>query len=394
MSGFFKGQPTKTKTPKLPQCGKCGLYKNCISKKMEVSGTGKRKVLIVGAAPGDQEDRQGCQFLGDSGQLLMETLSGLDIELMDCWITNAVICKPPTPKVEPYMISCCRPNLLKTISALKPNVIVTMGKTPLESLLFREWKKNLGTLDRWVGWNIPSPQFKAYVCPTFHPAMLLKMNEDQQLMRLFQDHLKRAFQFEHSPVACHSLDNLKSNIEIITDPRKGRLRMKDLSKKKGTLAFDYETTGLKPDREGHRIVSVSFCLDGKDTFACMLGDNLLELGRVLRNPNLKKVASNIKFEERWTRAFFGHGVRGWVWDTMLAAHCLDNRSHITSIKFQSYIHLGIADYDSHISPYFRSKSTNGKNRIDEIDKEELLMYNGLDSLLEYLVMKKQRNQFK
>ena len=117
------------------------------------------------------------------------------------------------------------------------------------------------------------------------------------------------------------------------------------------------------------------------------------LSKVLRNPKLKKVASNLKFEERWTRAKLGYSVAGWAWDTMLAAHCLDNRSGITSIKFQAFVLLGIADYASHIEPYLKTKYSNELNRIEELDEDELLLYNGLDSLLEYKVMEKQREEF-
>ena len=394
MPGFFKGQTTKTKTPKLPQCGKCGLYKDCISPKMEVTGAGNRKVLFVAEAPGEEEDRQGTQLIGPAGQLLRDALEDIDVEIDDCYTTNSVICRPHS-KVEPYMISCCRPNLLKSISRIKPNVIVVMGKSALESLMFKEWKRDLGTINRWVGWTIPSGQYNAWLCPTFHPSYILRMNEDQQLVRIFKEHLKRAFQYERKKVTSHSLESLKSKVEIITDTRKGGERMKGLLKKKGVLAFDYETTGLKPDTPEHKIVSCSFCLNGKDTFATMIDEsNMKMLSRILQTPTLKKVASNIKFEERWSRAMFGHGVRGWVWDTMLAAHCLDNRSKITSIKFQSYVHLGIPSYDSTIYPYLKSGSSNGINRIEQADKHELLMYNGLDSLLEYLVAKKQRKQFK
>ncbi len=399
MKGFFSGDDLKSedKTPKLPHCGKCGLYKEVISPKMEVTGKGKRKVLFVAEAPGEQEDRQGEQLIGDAGQLLRDVLFDFDVDLDDCWKTNAVICRPPGNKMEPYMISCCRPNLLKTIMELKPNVIIVLGKSALESLMYKEWKKDLGPLGKWIGWNIPSKQHNAWLCPTYHPSYILRMGEDQQLMRIFKEHLEKAFEYEDRKVKKYSLEKLKKKIEIITDPREGWKRMQALSKKEGVLAFDYETNGLKPDKKGHKIVSVSFCLNGKETFACMIKQDFSNhkhfLSKILKSPKLKKVASNLKFEERWTRAMFGHGVRAWYWDTMLAAHCLDNRPKITSIKFQAYIHLGISDYSSHIEPYLKSKNSNGFNRIEELDKKELLIYNGLDAILEYKIMRKQRRIF-
>jgi len=68
---------------------------------------------------------------------------------------------------------------------------------------------------------------------------------------------------------------------------------------------------------------------------------------------------------------------------------LDQRPYITSIKFQSFVLLGNESYDDHITKYFRKTDKNGLNAIHEIDLKELLIYNGLDSLLEYKVAIKQ-----
>lgn len=395
VKGFFSTSPTKSQVPRIPRCGKCGLYKEAISPKMEVTGKGQLNVMFVGEAPGEQEDRQGEQLVGDAGQLLRHALENINADLEDCWKTNAVICRPPGNKIEPSMITNCRPNLLKAIKVRKPNVIIILGKSALESLLFQEWKKDLGPLGRWIGWTIPSPQYNAWLCPTYHPSYIMRMGEDELLMKIFERHLSAALDLEGKKPKPASLDKLKEKVEIILDPTEAQVRMSELSRKRGVLAFDYETNGLKPDKDGHKIVSVSFCLNGKETFACMVDDgNKLYLSRILKSTSLRKVASNMKFEERWTRAILGHGVRKWAWDTMLAAHCIDNRPKITSIKFQAYIHLGLPDYDSHIAPYLKAKTSNGLNTIEQVDRRQLLIYNGLDSLLEYMVMVKQRKMLK
>jgi uracil-DNA glycosylase len=67
LSGFFKGSELKlVKAPsaRVPQCGVCGLWRGCKTPKMEVSGKGKRRILIVGEAPGADEDTQGKPFVG------------------------------------------------------------------------------------------------------------------------------------------------------------------------------------------------------------------------------------------------------------------------------------------------------------------------------------------
>ena len=376
----------------LPKCGECGLSTECYSPRMEPSGDGTKNILFVTEAPGENEDRQGIQLIGDAGQFLRECLDDIGEDLDDATKTNCVICRPPGNKITDTHVDCCRPNLLKTIEKLKPNVIILLGGKAVESLLPTEWKKDKKfSITRWRGWTIPSALHKAWICPTYHPSYILRMKKDPVLVSWFKRDLKAAYELEKETVLYTELEKLKSSIELIRKPREVRLFLRDLSKRKGILAFDYETTGLKPEREKQKIVSCSFCLDEEETQAMMIDDSTHKsLSKVLLNPKLKKVASNLKFEDRWSRVKLGHPVAGWFWDTMMAAHILDNRRGITSVKFQSYIYFGVGDYDSHIHPYLEAKFANGLNHIHEIDEEELLIYNGLDSLLEFMVMDHQK----
>ena len=98
----------------------------------------------------------------------------------------------------------------------------------------------------------------------------------------------------------------------------------------------------------------------------------------------------MKFEDRWTRTHLGHSVKNWKWDTMLAAHWMDNRRGITSVKFQAFVHLGISPWNPHIEKFLKSDSTREPNQItQEIEIRDLLIYNGLDSLIEFHVAIKQ-----
>ncbi|RLF30298.1 MAG: hypothetical protein DRN14_00135 [Thermoplasmata archaeon] len=393
MAGFFSPHSYERKAPRLstiPKCGECGLAKKCLSPKMKPTGKGRHKVLFVAEAPGEQEDRQGVQLIGDAGNLLRGTLKSIGVDLEDCWKTNAVICRPPENKIEPYMISCCRASLLNTIRDLKPRVIILLGGSALRSILTGENQKDTSAISKWAGLTIPSSTHRAWLCPTYHPSYILRMGKDECLMGIFRRHLEHAMSLEKEPLPPVSLSDLESKIEIITSPRLARKRMADLAKKKGIVAFDYEGTGLKPERAEQRIVSVSFCLNGEDTFACMITEKEHRaLRRVVQSP-LRKVAANIKYEERWTKAKLGCRVENWYWDTMLMAHVLTNHSHVTSVKFQAYSLLGISDYNSHIFPYLKSKHANLLNSIDQIGTRDLLVYNGLDSLIEYMIMERQK----
>lgn len=388
MHGFFSPSSWQgnVSLQQIPQCGRCGLYKKCLSPKMRPTGKGKHSILFVGEAPGEQEDRQGVQLIGDAGQCLRRMLS---VRLDDCWKTNAIICRPPKNKMDDLYIDCCRPNLVKTIADLKPKVIVLLGMSAVRAVIGQEWKRDLGALGRWVGWMIPSAKYKAWLCPTYHPSYVLRMGEDDVLVRFVKEHLEKAVALEDVSAVPVDLDEAKRNIEIITDPRDVRRRVDSIPQDNSIVAFDYEATGLKPERKEQRIWSVSFCVNGEDTFACRVDESCMDsLSAFLRGPT-RKVASNLKFEERWTRVKLKHGVANWFWDTMLAAHLLDNRPGITSIKFLSYVYFGVPGYETDLEGNMEAKTANGLNRIQDIPIRDLLLYNGLDSLLEYKVMEKQ-----
>ena len=358
---------------------------------MPVTGKGRRKVLIVAEAPGEQEDKRGVQLIGEAGQLLRGILEGIGVDLEDCWKTNSVICHPPGNKMEDLYIESCRPNLTNTIRELKPKVIILLGLAAVQSLLTIDWGDDIGPMARWAGWQIPSEQFNAWICPTYHPSFIKRENENAALMKIVERQLQSAFDLEAGRGRPGPEAYISCDTELITAPSASRRRISELGAKEGVLAFDYETDGLKPELPQHEIYAASFCLNGEDTFSCRVDGTCHDALRlVLRNPRLKKVASNLKFEERWSIQKLGTPVAGWFWDTMLAAHYLDNRRDITSIKFQLYVMFGLKDYSTAMKPYLQAKGANGFNRIREAPLEDLLRYCGIDSFGEYKAMEVQR----
>lgn len=391
--GFFSTSSwsAKNSTPTLPQCGSCGLSRKCFTPRMPVTGKGRNGVLVVAEAPGQMEDQRGEQLIGDAGQLLRKLMREVGTDLEDCWKTNAVICRPPKNEIEDVYIDACRPNLVRTIRELKPKVIILLGGSSVQSLISTEWDRSVGGISRWAGWTIPSPTYNAWVCPTYHPSYVMRMDEDPVLVRMTKDHLKKALSLARQEPRPLSLDRLRANVECVLDPSVVRERLRDLGQRSGFLAFDYETNMLKPDRPDARIVCCSFCTDGETAWAGMMGPRELKLlSAVLRNEGLRKIGSNIKFENRWTMARLGHPVANWWYDTMLGAHVMDNRPEITSVKFQAYVLLGVPDYESSLGGLLKVKGSNKQNRIDEIHPKDLLLYCGIDSLVEYKVAMAQR----
>lgn len=218
------------------------------------------------------------------------------------------------------------------------------------------------------------------------------MESDPILPTLFRTHLKKAFSLVGQTPRAYSIKELWDKVEIISSPRLARKRLADLAKKEGRLAFDYESNCIKPDKPKAKIFAASFCLNGEDTFTFMVenDETLKAISPVLRSRRLAKIASNLKNEERWTLRMLGHPVAYWYHDTMLAAHTIDNRKDITGLKFQVFIYFGVPDYNKFVSSLLEASDHEGYNKIHQIDSKDLMLYNGLDSLLEYMVMVEQR----
>ena len=388
-------KPGNKQISKIPKCGACRLHRNCISPRMPPTGEGRKGILFIAEAPGAEEDEKNIQLIGQSGQLLRKILRGFDIDLdEDCWKTNAVTCRPPKNRTpDDKEISYCLPNIINTIAKFKPKVIILLGTTAVKSVIGNYWKQNPGPLQRWVGYRIPDTQANAWICPTWHPSYLNRMDQPV-LTKHFTEHVEKAVSLTSRP--WQQPPDYRKEVLCLFSPTKAAETIRaEISRPNLSLsAFDYETNMLKPEGDKAAIVSCSICfrntkIHNPFTIAYpWAGEAKKATQEYLRHP-VRKIASNLKFEERWTKAEFGHGVRNWHWDTMIAAHIHDNRPQITGLKFQAYVHLGCPDYDSHIKPLLQSPNGTSENKVDTIPLADLLLYNGLDSLLELLLAEKQ-----
>jgi uracil-DNA glycosylase family 4 len=148
-------------------------------------GNPAARVMLVGEAPGRDEDIQGKPFVGRSGQLLDRMLAaiGLSREAQDresaVFITNVIFWRPPgnrTPtEAETQM---CLPFLLRTIELQKPDVIVCLGATPAHRLTGRS-DGILKMRGRWVTANVSGRNIP--LLPTLHPAYLLRQPAQKRL---------------------------------------------------------------------------------------------------------------------------------------------------------------------------------------------------------------------
>jgi DNA polymerase len=137
-------------------------------------GSPDARIMLIGEAPGSEEDRQGRPFVGKSGKLLDRMLATIGLDRTRVWVTNAIFWRPPGNRTPtPAEIAVCQPFLERQIELIRPRLIVFLGGIAARALL--------GLSDgvtrlrgRWLAYHaerLPEP-IPALVM--FHPAYLLR----------------------------------------------------------------------------------------------------------------------------------------------------------------------------------------------------------------------------
>jgi uracil-DNA glycosylase family 4 len=396
--GFFQGsQLAQSKPParRVPACGACGLLKTCSTPKYPVFGNGASRVLVVGDWPSSKADATASEMFGGGGmQLIRKHLAkaGFDPE-HDCWVTYALRCNPDKNKKvnNNLRVDYCRPLLKSVINDLKPTVIILAGQQAVSSVIGWLWRKDCGGVQRWAGFQIPSRQLNCWLLPTWSPTWV-KQQQNPVLDKYFAQHIRAAAELDaqtpYSGGSGEELD-LRKQVKTIFDPTDAANVLRKMISKTAPVAWDYETNCLKPERKGARIISAAVSWRGKKTIAFpFVGAAKDAFSDLLKSPH-PKIAANLMFEDRWTRVHLGHRVRNWTYDTMQGSHVHDNRPGVGSVGFQSFAWLGCPDHEKHIKPFLKSKPNSHLNSIEtEIKLSDLLVYNGLDALEEYLIAEK------
>jgi uracil-DNA glycosylase family 4 len=149
-------------------CRRCKLC--TLGRSQIVFGVGnpKARLMFVGEAPGEEEDKRGEPFVGRAGQLLTKIIEAIGLTRDQVYIANVIKCRPPGNRnPEADEVEQCEPFLFRQIDVIKPRVIVPLGKFAAQSLL-----KTMEPITRLRG-----RQFDyrgAALIPTFHPAYLLR----------------------------------------------------------------------------------------------------------------------------------------------------------------------------------------------------------------------------
>ncbi len=148
-------------------CNLCQLRGGC-ARVVFGDGNNRARLMLIGEAPGADEDRVGLPFVGRAGQLLDRILAAAEIDREKIFITNVVKCRPPGNRLplQPE-VEACLPYLKKQIELINPQIIVCLGALATKTLI----KKSAAiTRDRGKWHNIDG----RLVIATFHPAALLR----------------------------------------------------------------------------------------------------------------------------------------------------------------------------------------------------------------------------
>jgi DNA polymerase len=158
---------------KVAGCTDCKLRAGCTQ---TVFGVGDENAdwLLVGEAPGAEEDRQGEPFVGQAGRLLDNMLAAIELRRgTNVYIANVLKCRPPGNRnPDPEEVAKCSPHLLRQVALIQPKLILAMGRFAAQTLLGTDATiaSLRGRLHRYAG--VP-------LVVTYHPAYLLRNLPDK-----------------------------------------------------------------------------------------------------------------------------------------------------------------------------------------------------------------------
>ncbi len=168
---------------KCNECRACELYKTRNNVVFADGNPESAKIVLIGEAPGENEDLQGIPFVGRAGKLLNEFLEKAGIfREKDLYIINTVKCRPPKNRVPTEQEKqSCRTFLLSQIEVINPEIILLCGATALKSFSKSTlWAKTPISKIRGEVFEIEVSGKKYQAMPIFHPSYLLRNHSTEE----------------------------------------------------------------------------------------------------------------------------------------------------------------------------------------------------------------------
>ena len=404
MKGFFTNQTPAEKiasgaysTNAQDPCERCGLYKGCITPRIEVCGQGQMGILGLGEGPGKNEDEQGLNFVGEAGTLFDQYLQPYGMVLhRDFWLINAVNCRPPDNRTPTATeIACCRGRMQKAVRDLNPRFIWLLGESAVRSFYGGRFSE-LG-MGRWRGLCIPDPTTGAWVVPIYHPSFALRSGRDKNKLSVYERDLWNAVQFlsYQPPIYTDPGQYVSTEIDF-TRVEAFLLDLIDEARADAVIiGIDWETSHLKPyypAAMGQKIWTAAITPMGRYCMAFPVSypgiwtpeqeTRILQLlATIMNHPGIYKIAHHLQFEHVWAKAILGAEPQSWAACTMNSAHVIDVRKNYTGLKFQGYINFGVEGYEKEAQKYIKKITKAGVNSLPNMPIHKLLKYNGIDSIL-------------
>lgn len=315
------------------------------------------EILIIGEAPGADEDRLGRPFIGRSGQLLREELQKAGFDVAECLITNVVWCRPPENEDPPEKIikQCRKTYETEWERLLKGRKLVMLfGKVASGSIQDEKKRGKVSSKDGQVMMSL------------YHPAYLLRSPLE-------------IHQFREDLVLAKSLvdrneDVSEIDFSLVNTQIKLRVLAEELEKI-DVFSFDLETKGRNPFAEDARIVMISISTP-ITTYVIPLDKFTVgwdDIKRIFSSP-ARKIAQNGKYDILWLMSR-GVEVKNFWFDTMIAQFLLNAREYeaigLKQLVWQYFPEYG--GYSEEID--FEEMS------IEDIDFDKLVKYAALDAFL-------------
>lgn len=305
---------------KPESCGRCPYFTH---KYVPAKGPMNADIVIIGEAPGENEERLGEPFVGGAGKVLNMLLVGAGIARQDCYITNVLKCRPPKNNIHTKeareAIECCKPILREELRALQPKVMIPTGNVPLEALDVKYKISEIRGSVIMTAWG--------KVIPTFHPAYLLRQWHEyvtaQYDWRKVKDHLyiKGIVEPPEDFTLSPSIEQVEEfTLSVLEKANKGMI----------SIAVDIESFITKSPLQTP-VKVVGFAIDNMTAMVIpfitqagngywMKQDHLIRavvcIGRILEHQNIRKVLHNSLYDLT-VLTNLGFRISGPIFDTML-----------------------------------------------------------------------------
>lgn len=381
-------------------CSACPLDKaRLYHGKMLPTGSKRPLVYILGEAPGEEEDKQGEQFVGKAGKTLRAEIPNEYLPRVR--FNNTIRCRPTDGKgnraPEPIEVECCRGLQERDIAESKPKAIFGFGAVPLKWVT----QKSSLTIAPWRGRRFPV-QIRGHACwyyPMLHPSFINRVIDDQEhkgeeIAKVFKWDVAAAFEEVWAGLPDPYVEPKEERLNGVYCLPKPDIKafdkaLEDIASWEES-GFDIETNALRPYFPERRILTLSFS-NYSSTYAipyqhkeCDWGSKSKYVHDAIRELLLhsgKKWAHGLNFEMEWCVEEFGEEViRETEWgDTLAQAYILrgptplgesEKGDDAKALEDLTLLHFGF-DVKA-------ESSVNTKNLANE-PLSKVLPYNGMDA---------------